>query len=173
MIYQKTGLKTPFLLVILILMIVCSRFTEFYFDFTIYLHLQTIAEFGWERPTPVQTAMIPLALGEKNILARARTGSGKTAAFLLPLIQKVLQWTTVCYPNLSFAKKNSLRITQNSKVQNMVPMHLLLRPPRNLHHKFMRNLNFLLLHSHSFNTLIWQITSNPANGYSNRSFLIF
>lgn len=50
---------------------------------------------GWERPTPVQSSMIPLALDDQNILARARTGSGKTAAFLLPLIQKIIQLSQV------------------------------------------------------------------------------
>uniref|UniRef100_A0A0M3HM33 RNA helicase n=1 Tax=Ascaris lumbricoides TaxID=6252 RepID=A0A0M3HM33_ASCLU len=38
--------------------------------------------------------MIPLALEGKNITARARTGSGKTAAFMLPIIQKLLHLTS-------------------------------------------------------------------------------
>lgn len=54
-----------------------------------------IAEMNWESPTPVQTSMIPMVLKGKNILARARTGSGKTAAFLLPLIQNILQLNLV------------------------------------------------------------------------------
>jgi ATP-dependent RNA helicase DDX56/DBP9 len=41
--------------------------------------------------------MIPLGLQGKSIVARARTGSGKTAAFLLPLLQQLLQWTSVCF----------------------------------------------------------------------------
>ncbi|EJW71525.1 hypothetical protein WUBG_17569, partial [Wuchereria bancrofti] len=53
--------------------------------------LKVIGEFGWERPTLIQSRMIPTAFENKNILARARTGSGKTAAFMLPLVQKVLQ----------------------------------------------------------------------------------
>jgi ATP-dependent RNA helicase DeaD len=40
-------------------------------------------------PTPVQAAVIPLALGEGDILAQARTGSGKTLAFLLPLTARI------------------------------------------------------------------------------------
>lgn len=48
--------------------------------------------------------MIPLALEDKNVLARARTGSGKTAAFLLPIIQKILQLAAVCFLILIFIK---------------------------------------------------------------------
>ncbi|KAL3076305.1 hypothetical protein niasHS_013576 [Heterodera schachtii] len=65
-----------------------ADFKDFDFDDRLLL---AISEMGWERPTPVQSSMIPLALDGKNILARARTGSGKTAAFLLPLIQKSIQ----------------------------------------------------------------------------------
>ena len=56
-----------------------------------------IAEINWESPTPVQASMIPMVLKGKNVLARARTGSGKTAAFLLPLIQNILQLNIVCF----------------------------------------------------------------------------
>ncbi|VDK69060.1 unnamed protein product [Onchocerca ochengi] len=53
--------------------------------------LKVIGELGWERPTLVQSRMIPAVFENKNILARARTGSGKTAAFMLPIVQKILQ----------------------------------------------------------------------------------
>ncbi|KAK3094736.1 hypothetical protein FSP39_005568 [Pinctada imbricata] len=52
--------------------------------------LEAIAKQGWSKPTPIQEKAIPLALEGKDILARARTGSGKTAAFCIPLIQKIL-----------------------------------------------------------------------------------
>jgi ATP-dependent RNA helicase DeaD len=44
---------------------------------------------GISVPTPVQAAVIPLAMGEGDILAQARTGSGKTLAFLLPLTARI------------------------------------------------------------------------------------
>jgi ATP-dependent RNA helicase DDX56/DBP9 len=65
-----------------------SGFSQFDLDERI---LKAIGELGWEKPTQVQQSLIPLALEGKNILARARTGSGKTAAFLLPIIQNVVQ----------------------------------------------------------------------------------
>ncbi|XP_033755964.1 probable ATP-dependent RNA helicase DDX56 [Pecten maximus] len=52
--------------------------------------LKSISELGWSKPTPIQEKAIPLALEGKDILARARTGSGKTAAFCIPVIQKIL-----------------------------------------------------------------------------------
>uniref|UniRef100_K1PRG3 RNA helicase n=1 Tax=Magallana gigas TaxID=29159 RepID=K1PRG3_MAGGI len=55
-----------------------------------YRNLMAISQLGWSEPTPIQEKAIPLALDGKDILARARTGSGKTAAFCIPVIQKIL-----------------------------------------------------------------------------------
>jgi ATP-dependent RNA helicase DDX56/DBP9 len=46
---------------------------------------------GFGRPTLVQTKVIPVALEGRDILARARTGSGKTASYCIPVVQKILQ----------------------------------------------------------------------------------
>ena len=45
---------------------------------------------GWASPTPVQLQALPLALAGLDLLAQAPTGSGKTGAFLLPLLQRLL-----------------------------------------------------------------------------------
>ena len=52
--------------------------------------LRALADMGFAHPTLIQAKSIPLALENKDILARARTGSGKTAAYCIPLIQKIL-----------------------------------------------------------------------------------
>lgn len=49
--------------------------------------LQAIAELGYEEPTPIQEAAIPALLQGQDILGQAQTGTGKTAAFALPLLQ--------------------------------------------------------------------------------------
>lgn len=49
---------------------------------------------GWLNPTLIQEKAIPLLLEGKDVLLRARTGSGKTAAFAIPLIQKILKSKT-------------------------------------------------------------------------------
>jgi ATP-dependent RNA helicase RhlE len=49
---------------------------------------------GFVTPTPVQAAAIPLALAGKDVLATAQTGTGKTLAFLIPIIEKLLQEKT-------------------------------------------------------------------------------
>ncbi|MDB5769123.1 MAG: rhlE, partial [Collimonas fungivorans] len=49
--------------------------------------LQAVAERGYVTPTPVQIAAIPAILRGGDVLAAAQTGSGKTAAFALPLLQ--------------------------------------------------------------------------------------
>ncbi|NXF89143.1 DDX56 helicase, partial [Eubucco bourcierii] len=52
--------------------------------------LRAVAELGWATPTAIQAQAIPLALEGRDLLARARTGSGKTGAYGLPLLQHLL-----------------------------------------------------------------------------------
>jgi ATP-dependent RNA helicase RhlE len=49
-----------------------------------------IKALGFEKPTPIQTTAIPAAMTGRDVLACAQTGSGKTAAFLLPLLHQLL-----------------------------------------------------------------------------------
>jgi len=51
--------------------------------------LEALTLLGYEEPTPVQRATIPLLLGGRDVLAMAATGTGKTAAFALPLLQRL------------------------------------------------------------------------------------
>lgn len=51
---------------------------------------QGIGTVGFSQPTPIQSATIPVALTGQDILGSAETGTGKTAAYLLPLMQKLL-----------------------------------------------------------------------------------
>ncbi|KAK5650227.1 hypothetical protein RI129_001256 [Pyrocoelia pectoralis] len=51
--------------------------------------LKGVTKRGYKIPTPIQRKTIPLALEGKNIVAMARTGSGKTACFLIPLFEKL------------------------------------------------------------------------------------
>ena len=48
-----------------------------------------IYEKGYENPSPIQEESIPFAMEGKNIIARAKNGTGKTASYSIPLIEKV------------------------------------------------------------------------------------
>ena len=59
---------------------------------------------GWVRPTPVQAAVLPAVLQGQDVLALSPTGSGQTAAFLLPLLQRLL-----AMPQLAAERPRRLR----------------------------------------------------------------
>lgn len=51
--------------------------------------LMGIFEKGWEKPSPIQEASIPVALSGRDILARAKNGTGKTGAYSIPLLEQI------------------------------------------------------------------------------------
>ena len=65
-----------------------KKFTDYGLNANI---LKDIAELGFQHPTPIQAQCIPPALEGKDVIGLAQTGTGKTAAFGLPIIQRVAQ----------------------------------------------------------------------------------
>lgn len=53
---------------------------------------------GYECPTPIQAGLIPLALEGKDVLGQARTGTGKTAAFVIPILERLKPHREVAGP---------------------------------------------------------------------------
>src|ERR671923_2028354 len=51
--------------------------------------LEALAHLGYERPTPIQEQTIPALLEGRDVIGQAQTGTGKTAAFGLPMLQYV------------------------------------------------------------------------------------
>lgn len=63
------------------------KFTEFGFDPSL---MEGIESMGYKLPTPIQEQAIPAILEGRDVIGSAQTGTGKTAAFLLPVIQKIM-----------------------------------------------------------------------------------
>jgi len=64
-----------------------SQFSEFHLDPAI---ARGVTDLGFSTPTPIQIAALPPGLAGRDVLACAMTGSGKTAAFVLPILQRLL-----------------------------------------------------------------------------------
>jgi ATP-dependent RNA helicase DDX6/DHH1 len=87
-----------------------------------------IYEMGFENPSPIQEETIPLALEKKNIIARAKNGTGKTAAYSIPMIQNIdtsknAVQALVLVPTRELAMQTSLVIKElgkHLKIESMV-----------------------------------------------------
>jgi superfamily II DNA/RNA helicase len=53
--------------------------------------LRNVQDLNYQTPTPVQVKAIPAVLSGKDVMAAAQTGTGKTAGFALPLLQRLVQ----------------------------------------------------------------------------------
>ncbi|MGL4447412.1 MAG: DEAD/DEAH box helicase, partial [Shewanella sp.] len=52
--------------------------------------LNNLAQLGYQQPTPIQIQAIPAILAKRDMLAGAQTGTGKTAAFALPILHRLM-----------------------------------------------------------------------------------
>lgn len=83
---------------------------------------------GYENPSPIQEEAIPIALEGRNIIARAKNGTGKTASYSIPLIQKVdvskpIVQALVLVPTRELAMQTSLVIKdlgKHKKIECMI-----------------------------------------------------
>lgn len=73
---------------------------------------------GYENATPVQEQVIPLIMQGKDVIASAQTGTGKTAAFLLPLINKIITGTHEDHTN------NALVIVPTRELAIQIAQHM-------------------------------------------------
>jgi len=70
--------------------------------------LQGIYEKGFEKPSPIQEESTPIALTGRDILARAKNGTGKTAAFSIPILERIDVTKNVIQGTQSFFQASSL-----------------------------------------------------------------
>lgn len=84
--------------------------------------LKAIALLGWRGPTLIQEKAIPLGIDGNDILARARTGSGKTAVFAIPIIDKILKYK-LAHPLKNERKTHALVIAPSRELCHQLKDH--------------------------------------------------
>ena len=86
----------------------------------------TIAELGYNTPTEIQKQAIPIALSGKDIIAAAQTGTGKTASFVLPIIEQIaqLQNTDNSKPKLRGKRVRALVLTPTRELAVQVEANI-------------------------------------------------
>ena len=108
--------------------------------------LSAVSSEGYESPTPIQAQAIPFALEGRDIMASAQTGSGKTAAFLLPTLQ---------------------RLTKRSEKPGKGPRALVLTPTRELAAQVEKNALAYAKNMRWFRTV--SIVGGASFGYQTRA----
>ena len=93
--------------------------------------LKAVEEIGYIKPSPIQAEAIPVVLSGKDIIGQAQTGTGKTAAFMLPILEKIdpknrnVQALVLC-PTRELAvqvHEESKKFARNSKDVNILSIY--------------------------------------------------
>ena len=90
--------------------------------------LKALKTEGYTTPTPIQAQAIPLLLNRKDLLGCAQTGTGKTAAFAIPIIQLLTEDKNV---NQDFL--NPIKLREKVIISNLI------QPTLNLEKKYLLN----------------------------------
>lgn len=107
--------------------------------------LAGVATLGFNAPTPVQAAAIPAVLAGKDVVASAQTGTGKTAAFMLPTLQRIaveklggaekpdaMEPNAAAGPNASAGRGAKRNAKRGDTKRNTYPRALIITPTREL-----------------------------------------
>ncbi len=107
--------------------------------------LAGVATLGFNAPTPVQAAAIPAVLAGKDVVASAQTGTGKTAAFMLPTLQRIAvekpggaekrdakEPNASAKPNAAAGRSAKRNAKQGGAKRNTYPRALIITPTREL-----------------------------------------
>lgn len=89
-------------------------FNDFHFDTNLIDGLQTM---GYKTPTPIQQQAIPVITNNKDLIACAQTGTGKTAAFVLPIIDKIIKTQHVGINTLIIAPTRELVLQIDQQIE--------------------------------------------------------
>ena len=76
--------------------------------------LSALEKQGYTHPTPIQAQSIPLLLEDYDLLGTAQTGTGKTAAFTIPIIQHLLERKVECKHHVEAAEGQTLQYFVNA-----------------------------------------------------------
>lgn len=79
--------------------------------------LEGLSSMGFEKPTPIQEKAIPVVLQNRDLIACAQTGTGKTAAFLLPIMNKIIREHTDTINTLIIVPTRELAIQIDAALQ--------------------------------------------------------
>ncbi len=79
--------------------------------------MEGLEAMGFEKPTPIQEQAMPIILSGRDIIACAQTGTGKTAAYILPVIHKIIQQKSDSVNTLVIAPTRELAIQIDEAIQ--------------------------------------------------------
>lgn len=82
--------------------------------------MRALQRAGYERPSPVQAGLIPLALEGRDVIGQARTGTGKTAAFVIPILEQLDDDATPLAPQaLILVPTRELAVQVHTEVEKL------------------------------------------------------